>query len=149
MIHRHHHAQNPFNLELLNFIDRHGQCAASELYVRFCVTPGHNKEAQRMAAKLSYLVGCEQLCRQGRGLTALYTLGPQAGVHTPSAARARAKAAPAPPAAPVRPEPVVGPSTPDRPDYRITVAPYVPGPGAALRPGALDYQRYASHGVRC
>jgi len=142
MITAHHHAQNLINLDLLNLVNQRGQCSAAELFNQFCLDPTNSSERKRMATKLNYLVYSAQLCRHGRGQTAQYWLGPQAGKPTASAARARAL-----------PTPVrsfnIPLTTPARTDNTMSAPAYVPGPGPALRPGALDYQRIASHGFRC
>lgn len=149
LITRPHHARNPAVLALLKLVNQRGQCSAAELYAQFCQDLANGQERRRLALRLSYLVMTEQLCRQGRGQTAQYWLGLQAGAPT-------GRAATRPPGHPPLPDlpPYVSqfanPTTTPAPSYNSMAAPpWVPPPGPALRPGALDYQRYASHGHRC
>jgi hypothetical protein len=84
-------------------------------------------------------------------------LGPLAGKPGSGVPRAKAKTKPERPLIAPQdsylPEHVASfhiPVTTPAPTYNTMDAPpYVPGPGPVLRPGAMDYKRYATRGHRC
>lgn len=143
MIEKTHHAQGAINLELLNLVERHNPCAYADLYRAFCADPSCPVATKRFNAKLSYLVYSEQLQCSGIGKKRSFWLGPLAGCRQPTAAAHPRKLALPEPAL-EHPRQVVPPRTID-----INCPAYKPPHNPVLRPGALDYQRYASYGHGC
>lgn len=148
-----HHAQNPVNLELLNFVNQRGHATWLELFTAFGDGPADSKPAtQRFSKKLEYLVYLEKLQASGRGTSRSFSISPNAhqpvpgrGLTTARAGQVQGLAA----------EPTYehlqcqGAVVPPRQFNTMAAAPYVPPAHAVMRPGALDYQRYTSHGDRC
>ena len=145
-----HHAQNPTNLELLNFVNQRGHATWLELFTAFGDGPADSKSAtQRFSKKLEYLVYVEKLQVTGRGTTRNFYISPTADQPTPRRGLTTAHATQASGSDALVHRAYYGQLVPPRQFNTMTAAPYVPPTHAAMRPGALDYQRYASHGQRC
>lgn len=153
-----HSAQNPVNIELLNFVAQRGHASWLELFAAFGDGELSSKSAtQRFSKKLEYLVYIEKLQASGRGTTRSFSLSPNAGQPTPGRGRTTTHAGQAdgghaallPMAQPVAPGSYCGQLVPPRQYNTMAAAPYVPPPQTAMRPGSLDYQRYTSHGDQC
>ena len=164
------------NQALLKLVKQYGEACYGLLFDQFaelelCPESAH----KRFSKKLIYLCATAQLQRNGWGKKAIYTLGHLAFKPQPGTARAaRCESGDPVGAAPcgsgaiaaIEPNshrPEGGPPTENcdaddasvpskatpidydvmrAPTLQITLTP-------ALRPGALDYQRYASRGVSC
>jgi hypothetical protein len=126
------HPLREASLELLEHLHTHGPCTAEELHAATCAGRPHQYERD-IARRLERLESLHWIYSEigADGLTRWAALG----------------GAPEP-ARPARPKPYVGQVVPPR---RIDVmhTTWEPPAGMALRPGALDYQRCASRGLRC
>jgi hypothetical protein len=159
------HAGLLVNQALLKLVKQYGEASYGLLFDQFGELELHANYAHaRFSKKLIYLCSTGQLQRLGWGKKAIYKLGHLAFMPQPGTARAARCGSGAPVvAAPCgsgalaaiepdshRPEggPPTSKATPINydvmraPTLQIALTP-------ALRPGALDYQRYASHGSRC
>ena len=156
-----HHAQNPVNVALLNYVAELDQASYQVLFDKFAdLQTSEVKAHARFSKKMEYLCFTQRLCSTGRGHDRVFSLGPEAGKaghsrgyagqYAAHVARVRSKAAAvaqvAPAAALDTPPQRTPPNT-----YDVMRAPVFvpPRTSAALRPGSLDYRRVASHGVRC
>jgi hypothetical protein len=153
------------NQALLKLVKQYGEACYGLLFDQFgelelCPESAH----KRFSKKLIYLCATGQLHRNGWGKKAIYKLGHLAFMPQPGTARAARCGSSTPVVSPPygsgalaaiepnshRPEggPPTSKATPINydvmraPTLQIALTP-------ALRPGALDYQRYASHGGRC
>lgn len=141
-----HHAQNPVNIEILNFVNRRGHATWAELFAAFGDGSANEKgSTQRFSKKLEYLVYVEKLQATGRGRARSFYIGPMAG--KPYSGRGRTDVCSAP--CPLTPHYTPVTLTPPRQFNTMGAEPYVPPAQCAMRPGSLDYQRYASFGNRC
>jgi hypothetical protein len=163
-----HAGQSDVNLALLNLIKLYGDCSYAMLFDQFANLTIKPEEAHnKFAKKLSYMLYHEQLQCNGRGRARRFWLGPMAGKRplgaketaAPDRYTAARRIAPADSYLPTAPTATVvdasladaypGPVVPPRQHNTMTAPIYVPPPNPAMRPGALDYQRYASRGFRC
>lgn len=136
------------NQALLRLVKQYGQASYSLLFDQYGdVDLSANYANTRFANKLGYLCQTEQLQRSGFGHKAMYTLGPRAfkskygtaPVQQPQVVLTPVEAAGSY---------LVSKALPNQ--YDVMRAPqFTPPPATVLRPGALNYQRYASHGDRC
>ncbi len=168
-----HHAQNPVNVALLQFVAESSQASYQVLFDKFGdLQDSLVKAHARFSKKMEYLCFTNQLCSRGRGHDRVFSLGPEAGKagsagkmagnYAAHVARVRSQAA-AKANADTDAElvaramerlasqvdhqrrataPAINVMAVDYPLYQAP-------PHPALRPGALDYQRYAARGVRC
>ena len=168
-----HHAQNPVNVVILNYVAELDQASYQALFDKFAdLQTSEVKAHARFSKKMEYLCFTRQLSSTGRGHDRVFSLGPEAGKaghsrgfasnYAAHVARVRSQAA-AKAAAAADAELVARaierqasqvdhrrPATANsinvmHPDYPTYQQPRHP----ALRPGALDYQRVASRGNRC
>lgn len=145
-----HHAQNPTNIELLNFVAQRGRATWLELFTAF----GEGELASRTATrtfskKLEYLVYVEKLQAAGRGNSRSFYLHPDAHQPTPGRSRVDVHAGQADGGLVLAAKVYHGQLVPPRQFNTLSDAPYVPPAHSAMRPGSLDYKRYASHGNQC
>ena len=141
-----HHAQSDTNLALLNLVKQYGQCGYGLLFDQFGDLELGTEQAHRKFQKrLEYLVYMDRLEFSGHGRQRKFWLVP-AGLPRP--AMLNPACTPALTAAQAAVS-YVGPKVPPRQTDVMHADVYVPGPGLALRPGALDFKRHASHGNRC
>ncbi|MDD5031292.1 MAG: hypothetical protein PHH58_17655 [Rhodoferax sp.] len=145
LVRRTHPRQSGENLALLNAVAQYGTAHYGLLFLMFGKTDLPDKQGHALfSKKLEHLCVSGQLAGTGRGQLRLFWLGDKVQgmgnggqiTHDPHAPACAADAAPAVRAAP-------------RQNNTMTAPVYVPPPCAALRPGALDYQRYASFGHGC
>ena len=149
------HQQSDANLALLKLIKQYGEASYSLLFDQFGELELNPTYAHtRFSIKLQYLCYTDQLQRSGIGKKAVYTLGhlafkPQPG--TALAARVRSEVrSNAAIHDPIDSEDsyLVSKALPNQ--FDVMRAPVLQASRATvLRPGALDYQRYASRGDRC
>lgn len=146
-----HHMQNPLNIELLNFVNQRGHATWLELFTAFGDgTASEKGSSQRFSKKLEYLVYGEKLQASGRGTTRTFYLGRMAGQPTLGRGRITTHAGQADGCNGGRISgSYAGQLVPPRQFNTMDAAPYVPPAQTAMRPGALDYQRYSSHGDQC
>jgi len=170
-----HHAQNPVNVALLSYVAEASQASYAELFAAFADLQSSEVKAHaRFSKKMEYLCFTQQLCSRGRGHDRVFSLGPEAGkaghsrkwhgrhkeflgsepnflgklVSDPNNSPAAEvpeplpKFLPDPIACQRATAPAINVMAADYPLYQAP-------PHPALRPGALDYQRYAARGVRC
>ncbi|MCB8748333.1 hypothetical protein LHU53_15640 [Rhodoferax sp. U2-2l] len=148
MIEKTHHAQNPVNVAILNYVAERSQASYAELFAAFAdLQTSEVKAHARFSKKMEYLCFTQQLCSRGRGHDRVFSLGAQAGK---SSAATRWNTRPhAPKAAPER----TAADARDAPAFalspsRLTVT-VLPTRSPALRPGALDFKSVASRGFAC
>lgn len=149
------HQQSDANLALLTLVKQYGEASYGLLFDQFGELERNTTAAHtRFSKKLQYLCYTDQLQRTGMGKKAVYTLGhlafkPQPG--TALAAKVKSLAAqPTCAPAPIAAEDsyLLSKALPNQ--YDVMRAPtWQASHAPVLRPGALDYQRYASHGDRC
>ena len=153
------------NQALLKLVKQYGEASYGLLFDQFGELELHTNYAHaRFSKKLIYLCATYQLQRMGWGKKAIYKLGHLAFMPQPGTARAARCGSSTPVVSPPygsgalaaiepnshRPEggPPTSKATPINydvmraPTLQTTLTP-------ALRPCALDYQRYASRGVSC
>jgi hypothetical protein len=141
-----HHAQSDINLALLNLVKQYGQCGYGLLFDQFGdMDLPRNQAHHKFGRRLEYLLGQGRIDYSGRGRQRKF--------------RMMVVAKPRPPALDPTQMPVLtaaqaaasylGPKVPAREVDVMHGEVYAPGPGLALRPGALDFKRYGSHGDRC
>lgn len=83
-----HHAQNPVNIELLNFVNQRGTAAWRDLFNAFGEGPVDSKAARhRFGKKLEYLVYTGRLQASGKGRTRTFSIGPDAHDAVPARGR--------------------------------------------------------------
>jgi hypothetical protein len=147
------HQQSDVNLALLKLIKQYGQACYTLLFDQFGNLERNTTAAHtRFSKKLQYLCYTDQLQRTGMGKKAVYTLGhlafkPQPGTALAASRHCERSAAIHDPIDPADSY-LVSKALPNQ--YDVMAAPeFTPPPATVLRPGALDYQRYASHGDRC
>ena len=146
------------NQALLRLVKENGEASYSVLFEQFGdveLSPIYANS--RFANKLGYLCQTDQLQRSGFGRKAVYALGPLAFKPQPGTLRswdamaaasrhceARSNAAIHDPADSY----LSSKALPNQ--FDVMRAPeFTPRPTTVLRPGALDYQRIASHGFPC
>lgn len=142
LIERTHHGQSELNLALLNAVAQGGTAQYGMLFLMFGPVTLPDPEAHaQFQRRLDYLCSTGQLVSAGRGRLRVLTLGPQA---------AQAPSSEDIPAA-TTVDQTATPSEALPPAYNAMKAKaYMPPTHPpSLRPGALDYRRYASRGVRC
>lgn len=148
-----HHAQNPVNIELLNFVNQRGHASWADLFAAFGDGSASEKgSTQRFGKKLEYLLYTGRLICTGRGTARVFYIGPEATQPVPARGltTARAGQVQGSDAAPTYQHlQYLGAVVPPRQFNTMDSDPYVPPTQVAMRPGALDYQRYASHGDHC
>lgn len=143
------HQQSDANLALLTLVHQYGSASYGLLFDQFGdlnLSPA--SAHKRFSKKLQYLCYTDQLQRTGTGKKAVYTLGHLAFKPQPGTALAASlQRTPTRPTA-AEDSYLLRKALPNQ--YNVLHAPsYVPTANAALRPGSLDYQRYASFGDRC
>lgn len=146
-----HPAQNPVNIELLNFVNQRGQASWRDLFASFGDGDASSRaDCKRFCKKLVNLTYTKRLQATGRGMYRMFSIHPAAAAATPARGCTTALAnqvdgsdAPHPYAHLQCP----GGLVPAR--VYVSTEPYCPPAAAALRPGALDYRRYASRGHQC
>jgi hypothetical protein len=75
-----HHAQNPINIEVLNFVHQRGHATWQELFNAFGEgEASSNSVVQRFGKKLEYLVYTDKLQATGRGRARTFYIGLMAG----------------------------------------------------------------------
>lgn len=170
MIEKTHHAQNPVNVAILNYVAELDQASYQALFDKFGnLSDSLVKAHARFSKKMEYLCFTQQLCSTGRGHDRVFSIGPEAGKagrsrgyadrsqprspagqYAAHVARVRSKAAAAAQVAPAAALDTPPERTPPN-TYDVMRAPVFvpPRTSAALRPGSLDYRDHASHGVRC
>lgn len=168
-----HHAQNPVNVAILNYVAEVDQASYQVLFDKFAdLQTSEVKAHARFSKKMEYLCFTQQLCSRGRGHDRVFGIGPEAGKtgrsgrpagqYAAHVARVRSQAA-AKAAAAADAELVSRaierqasqvdhqrPAT--APSINVTAASYPlykAPPSPAVRPGALNYQSVASRGNRC
>lgn len=154
-------AELQVNQALLTLVKQYGVAGFNLLFDQFGELELSAKYAhKRFGRKLQYLCYTDQLKRHGVGLgkKAVYTLGPLAFKRQPGTTRSMPVATGygtlihAPSQANAMAGDDAHLATKALPNqYDVMRAPVLQAPPCCqvLRPGALDYQRYASHGVRC
>jgi hypothetical protein len=141
-----HHAQSDTNLALLNLIKQYGQCSYGLLFDQFGdLDLPRNQAHHKFARRLEYLLGQGRIDYSGRGRQRKFWLLEVTKPRPPALDPASMPALTAAQAA----ASYLGPKVPPRQVDVMHCDVYVPGPGLALRPGALDFKRHASHGDRC
>ena len=143
------HQQSDANLALLTLVHQYGSASYGLLFDQFgdlALNPTYAHT--RFSKKLQYLCYTDQLQRTGTGKKAVYTLGHLAFKPQPGTALAASlQRTPTRPTA-AEDSYLVSKALPNQHD--VMRAPvFAPSPSMALRPGSLDYQRYASFGDRC
>ena len=147
------HQQSDRNLALLTLVHQYGSASYGLLFDQFGDLDLNPTYAHtRFSKKLQYLCYTDQLQREGMGKKAVYTLGHLAFKPQPGTALAASRHCERSAAIhdPIDPEDsyLVSKAQPNQ--YDVMAAPeFTPRTATVLRPGALDYQRYASHGDRC
>lgn len=149
LIEKNHACQSDVNLALLNLVKQYGSSSYTMLYDQFADLDLDPETAHaKFVRKLDYMVSLDQLQYTGRGKSRRFFLGPMAGQRPLGGKAAHDSYLPTVvDASLARAYP--GPLVPPRQLNPMTAPVYVPPPNPALRPGALDYQRYASFGNRC
>ncbi|MCM2340435.1 hypothetical protein [Rhodoferax sp.] len=146
------HAGLLVNQALLKLVKQYGEASYGLLFDQFGDLELSPKYAHtRFSNKLGYLCQTDQLLRNGLGRKAVYTLGhlafkPKRGTALASRHCERSAAI----HDPIESEDsyLVSKALPNQ--YDVMRAPtWQASHAPVLRPGALDYQRYASHGDRC
>ena len=142
-----HQAQSRVNVALVAHIRKHGACMYGDLFQLFGVglAPGDSKAAHAaLRKKLEYLCYNDQLkANTKRGARRLYRLGNFAALDDLPEP---------PPEATPTPDDAPQPAPQRTPPRQIDVMhgnAYMYTLGPSLRPGSLDFQRYASFGNRC
>jgi hypothetical protein len=137
---------SPITKGIVAFLAKHGPARRLEIDLALMRVPGYAalKDPQRPARTLHALREQGHIHRVLRNDEMLWAHGPH-----PNTVSAAAEAAEAAAAAAVAPGPYVGAVVPSACFDLMHAPTYVPPAGPALRPGALDYKRCASHGVRC
>lgn len=148
------HQQSDANMALLTLVKQYGEASYSLLFDQFGDLDLNPTYAHtRFSKKLQYLCYTDQLQRSGIGKKAIYTLGHLAFKPQPGTALAMRHCEVRSNAAihdPIDPEDayLVSKALPNQ--YDVMRAPtWQASHAPVLRPGALDYQRYASRGDRC
>lgn len=146
-----HHAQNPINIELLNFVNQRGTATWGDLFAAFGDGSDSEKGSiSRFNKKMEYLLHTEQLQCAGIGKSRVFSIGPMANKATPARGRVASKAGSVDGSDTPHPYPhlkYLGGVVPPR--QHVSTDPYSPPPNTVLRPGAMDYRRYGSHGHQC
>ncbi len=146
-----HHAQNPVNVALLNYVQQRGQVAWSELFEAF----GDGSDSRvhsikRFNTKLAYLLSKAHLKRIGIGNDRIFSLGDMAGQKPPARELTTAKKGQVDGSDLEHPYPhlqyLCGLVPPRQ---HVSTDTYKVPRNTVLRPGALDYKSHASHGDRC
>jgi hypothetical protein len=149
------------NQALLTLVKQYGQASFGLLFDQFGdLELSASYAHRRFGRKLQYLCYTDQLMRHGMGLgkKAVYSLGPLAFKRQPGTTRAMPvttaygtviHAASQPTGLAAQDPGQTSRALPRQ--YDVMRAPVLQAPPCCqvLRPGALDYQRYASHGARC
>lgn len=145
--HRAHPAQSALNLELINHVATHEPCGFDDLFAVFGGTPLDGAAKLKFSKRLSYLVNGGKLCLMNHGGRRHWCV-PQVETEAEAAALEGAMDCPATTLA-EQAKKWVGTVVPPRQHSVMHGALYVPEAETALRPGALDYRRVPTHGVRC
>lgn len=136
-IERTHGGQSLLNLDILNHVAQHESCGFEALFALFGEVP-HDQEARtRFSKRLSYLTFSGQLQITNRN-SQRHWCAPQA-VEAPEPAVVSEEALPA----------WVGSVAPSPRNDVMHCPVYVPDRAPVLRPGAMDFKRFASRGDRC
>ena len=151
-----HHAQNPVNIELLNFVNQRGTAAWRDLFNAFGEGPVDSKASRhRFGKKLEYLVYTGRLQASGKGRTRTFSIGPGANQAVPARGRTNSPSGQCSGVSVLvdvmQPQMLhfAGRLAPPH-QYDVMNAPvYTHVLPAPTRPGALDFKRYDTHGVRC
>ena len=148
-----HPHQSDATLALLNHVARHGEVGYAELFAAFeDAAPSDRVRIARLNSKLNYLTTTDRLQSTGRGSRRVFSLGESANLHVSQRGRINAKAGQADGSDIPRPYPQVqlaGQRVPPRQFNTMDAPPYVPPAHSSIRPGSLDYKRYASLGHQC
>lgn len=151
-----HHAQNPVNINVLNFVNQRGSATWLALFTAFGEGDVSSKTAtHRFGKKLEYLVYTGRLQGAGRGKARTFCLGPEAGLTVPARGRTTTRTGQcsgvAVLAEAMHPRPLhfAGQLVPPRQFDAMHGDAYIHVLPAPTRPGALDYKRYASLGHQC
>lgn len=141
------HAGLLVNQALLKLVKKYGEASYGLLFDQFGDLELSPKYAHtRFSNKLGYLCQTDQLLRNGLGRKAVYKLGHLA--FKSKRGTALAQRAGALPPMEADDSYLVSKALPNH--YDVMRAPtWQASHATVLRPGALDYQRYASHGDRC
>lgn len=146
-----HPCQSDLNLALLNFVNQRGQASWAELFAAFGEGDASaTTDARRFSCKLEYLTLTQRLQHTGRARSRIFSIGPLAGKAATLRGRTTTKVGQADGSDTARPYPHLqhlGAVVPAR--LHVATGTYVPPTQTAMRPGALDYKRHASHGFPC
>lgn len=137
-------AQRQRNQELLQHVADHQSCSFEELLGMFGGPAADVDASQRFIKRLYYLVDSGRLRSHISTVDGVrhWTLPPVSAEPSIDAHRTRTRDC-----APV--DAWVGTVAAPRQNSVLAGPLYVPDRDCALRAGALDYKRFASHGVRC
>jgi hypothetical protein len=125
----------PHNQQLLDFIEAHQPIGLSALFANF---DGAGESLHAFSKRLHYLKAQGWLLNAGASTRAVWSRSSERPSHT-----LQPKVVAQPVAA------AVGQLVPPRQHNVMHGPTYQPAAGTALRPGALDFMRLASHGHRC
>ncbi len=120
------------NQAIVNYINKQGRCSFMELYSIFGPEEDNEAARKKFSTRMKDLVDRDLITASQAKKTGGIRLQDRIYLPATTAQAERAKA--------ITPPPQIN---------TMTAPVYVPPASTVLRPGALDYQRYASRGVRC
>lgn len=124
----------PHNQQLLDFIEAHQPIGLSALFASF---DGAGESINAFSKRLHYLKAQGWLLNAGASTRAVWSRSSERPSHTLQ------------PRLALQPAAAVGQPVPPRQHNVMHGPTYRPAAAPALRPGALDFMRLASHGHRC